>query len=400
MGRGLLPGRRLLSSVVAEAVGSGGGGGGGWAASAAGRSAAKSLGTHEVTNQAEDEGDWNAYFGDATLREGVARAGAERFEGRLSSLGASVGSRAWRAVADAANRRAPEWRSHDERGRYVGRAVYDGSYDELMGLFLEGGAAALAWRDRGPGAHAARATALYLSYQLDPGPCCPVTMTFAAAPVLEQHAPRGVAEAWLPRVTALAYDARDAPVEAKRAATVGMSMTEKQGGSDVRANRTVATRVAGDEYVLTGHKWFTSAPNSDGFLALALDPDGGPGALSCFLVPRRLPGGDANDGFRPLRLKEKLGDWSNASSEVEYLNAWAVLVGEPGRGVRTILDMVHRGAGQGRERRWPTSNRSSLGRFPLVSADFWTSDHLSERSRSEGAVSETRARGTLTLKRR
>ena len=190
------------------------------------------------------------------------------------------------------------------------------------------------------GRHTARGTLMYLMYQLECGVCCPTTMTFAAVPALA--ATPSVANHWLPLLTSRRYDGRDVPVEVKGCATVGMSMTEKQGGSDVRANTTTATPVdpsaasEGDEFVLRGHKWFTSAPMSDAFLTLAQTPEG----LSCFLVPRWLPDGSRNAGFHVMRLKDKVGDRANASSEVEYDRAWGRMVGAPGRGVRTIVEMV------------------------------------------------------------
>jgi putative acyl-CoA dehydrogenase len=212
------------------------------------------------------------------------------------------------------------------------------AYHRLLELSIGAGATALPWqRADTPGAHVARMGLMYLFNQADQGTSCPVTMTYACVPTL-RHAP-GLAARWLPGITSGVYDARFLPAPQKRGLTVGMGMTEKQGGSDVRANTTVAhplgQRGPEQPYELVGHKWFFSAPMSDVFLVLAQEEAG----LSCFLVPRFTPEGSLN-ALRLQRLKDKLGDWSNASSEVEFTGALAYLVGEPGRGVATILHMV------------------------------------------------------------
>ena len=194
------------------------------------------------------------------------------------------------------------------------------------------------WREPRPGAHVAHSAMLYLLSQVEAGVCCPLTMTYAVVPSL-RHQPEIAAE-WEPKVLATSYDPRCVPVAEKTGATFGMAMTEKQGGSDVRANTTRAHAIGaggpGGEYELTGHKWFCSAPMSDGFLTLAGTGKG----LSCFLVPRWRPDGTRNP-FLIQRLKDKLGNRSNASSEIEYQGTWARMLGEEGRGVRTILAMVH-----------------------------------------------------------
>src|SRR5690606_20491121 len=192
--------------------------------------------------------------------------------------------------------------------------------------------AGLSWARPEPGAHVARAALAYLHYQAEPGTSCPLTMTHAAVPVLRQVP---ALREWADKVAACRYDPRDVAIAAKPGVTLGMGMTVKQGGSDVRANSTVATPAPDGAYALVGHKWFMSAPMSDGFLVLAQAP----GGLSCLLLPRRLPDGQRN-AFALLRLKDKLGDWSNASSEVEFQGALAWRVGEEGRGVATILQMV------------------------------------------------------------
>ena len=324
-------------------------------------SAPSSAPTHAVTNQATPLQDYNAYS-DPAVREGVTAGGGAWATADLEALGGKVGSAAWQDVAARAQEHPPKLQTHDRFGNRVDRAVYDPSYHELMGLGVEHGVASYAWDEdnRGrAGAHVARGALMHLMYQLDAGVCCPLTMTYASVPALRNEP--ALADVWIPRVVARGYDGGDGPAERKPGATIGMSMTEKQGGSDVRVNTTVAVPVAGGgrgaAYDLVGHKWFTSAPMSDAFLTLAqIEGDG----VSCFLVPRWLPeedgGGTAsagtaadtatpphamrNAGFQLQRLKDKLGDKSNASSEVEYNGAKGYLLGDPGRGVRTIVDMV------------------------------------------------------------
>lgn len=218
----------------------------------------------------------------------------------------------------------------DTGGRRIDRVVFPEAYHRLMTLGLGAGYAALPWTDTGPGGHTARAAMVYLMSQVEPGVCCPMTMTYAAIPALRRHGNAAADLASIP-----AYDQADAPLAQKKAATIGMAMTEKQGGSDVRANRTIAEPADG-AFHLTGHKWFCSAPMSDAFLTLAQHPEG----LTCFLVPRRLPDGGLN-AIHLMRLKNKLGNRANASAEIEYHGAHAEMLGAPGDGVRTILEMVH-----------------------------------------------------------
>jgi putative acyl-CoA dehydrogenase len=232
-----------------------------------------------------------------------------------------------------AHRDRPRLRTHDRFGARIDRVEFHPNYHAILRAAIENGVAGLSWRDPSPGAHVARAALSYLHHQVEPGTSCPLTMTHAAVPALA-HAP--TLREWREKAAAPHYDPRELPIADKRGVTLGMGMTEKQGGSDVRANTTRAARLAGEgEYALTGHKWFFSAPMSDGFLVLAQAP----GGLTCFLLPRRLPDG-ARNAFTLMRLKDKLGDWSNASSEVEFQGAWAQRVGEEGRGVATILEMV------------------------------------------------------------
>ena len=209
-----------------------------------------------------------------------------------------------------------------------------------MDLGITSGVAAFAWQPENfgkPGAHVIRAALMYLMYQLDPGVCCPLTMSFAAVPALQRSEGDSYVAALIQKLTSCKYSGKDVPLLSKPGATVGMSMTEKQGGSDVRANMTEALPAnSGNAFWLIGHKWFTSAPMSDAFLTLAQTKEG----VSCFIVPRWLPDGSRNAGFTVQRLKDKIGDKSNASSEVEYRNAWGWLLGPAGRGVRTIVEMV------------------------------------------------------------
>ncbi|MEZ0470560.1 acyl-CoA dehydrogenase family protein [Luteimonas salinilitoris] len=269
---------------------------------------------------------------DRALRESVTREGGEAFCAHLADYGRRAGDEV-HALGFDANRDRPRLRTHDRFGQRIDRVEFHPNYHAVMRTAIENGVAGLSWSDPRPGAHVARAALSYLHHQVEAGSSCPLTMTHAAVPVL-RHAP-ALAE-WAQKAIAGAYDPDDAPIAGKRGVTVGMGMTEKQGGSDVRANLTRATPLMADgEYALSGHKWFFSAPMSDGFLVLAQAP----GGLSCFLLPRWRPDGTRN-AFRLMRLKDKLGDWSNASSEVEFDDAWAYRIGDEGRGVATIIEMV------------------------------------------------------------
>ena len=269
---------------------------------------------------------------DAALREAVEREGGRAFADRIAAYGALAGSELL-ALSFDAHRDRPRLRTHDRFGHRIDTVEFHPAYHAVMRSAIEHGVAGLSWAEPVPGAHVARAALSYLHYQVEPGSSCPLTMTHAAMPVL----PRAPALAdWVCAIMACRYDARDLPIADKTGITLGMGMTEKQGGSDVRANTTVATPLpGGDDYQLRGHKWFFSAPMSDGFLVLAQAP----GGVTCFLMPRRLPDGALN-GFRLMRLKDKLGDWSNASSEIELDAAFAHRVGDEGRGVATIIEMV------------------------------------------------------------
>ena len=290
--------------------------------------------THEVSNQPPPLVGYNAWTGDSVLRAAVAREGGGWIDEQAASLGDLVGSERMQLLANQANRFAPELRTHDRYGNRVDEVAYHPAYHELMQLAFTNALHSLAWTAAGPGGFVARAALNFLWNQGENGTSCPVTMTFASVQVL-RNAPE-IARVWEPKLLAPAYDPQPVPVTEKAAATVGMAMTEKQGGSDLRANQTRARRVSDDLYELRGHKWFCSAPMSDGFLTLALLD----GALTCFFVPRSLPDGTRNR-LLIQRLKDKVGNRSNASSEIEYEGTLAQLIGEPGRGIATLIEMAH-----------------------------------------------------------
>ncbi len=301
--------------------------------------------THEVTNQPPPLEGYDVFGADAALVEAVDREGAAWATTDLHALGHLAGSAEAIEWGFTANRNPPELRTHDRYGHRVDEVVYHPDYHELMRVAVGHGLHAAPWAVAQPGAHVARAAGFVTWSQVEAGHGCPISMTYSIVPALRNQP--DLAEVWEPRLVARAYDPRNAPGHEKAGAIAGMGMTEKQGGSDVRANTTRAepTGTAGDvgdadgvgrPWRLTGHKWFCSAPMSDVFLMLAQAP----GGLSCFLVPRWLPDGERNTGFRLVRLKDKLGNRSNASSEIELDGALAWLVGEEGRGVRTIIDMV------------------------------------------------------------
>ena len=293
--------------------------------------------THEVFNQSPPLVDVNLYRGDSALRDAVRRHGGGWDEEALDEQGARTGSAEVIEWGFLANAHPPRFESHDRQGRRVDIVRYHDAYHRLMEQALSLGLHARPWAEPRPGAHVTRAALYYLQAQVEAGHGCPVTMTFAAVPTLRLTP--SVAKAWLPRVLEPAYDPRNVPYTEKTAVTLGMGMTEKQGGSDVRGNTTraapLAARGPGETYALTGHKWFTSAPMCDAFFLLA-QAEGG---LSCFLAPRWRADGSKNP-IEVQRLKDKVGNVSNASSEIELRGAQAWLVGEEGRGVRSIIEMV------------------------------------------------------------
>ncbi len=293
--------------------------------------------THVVSNVASDAGDINLFRGDTALAEAMVREGAAWGVEDLDRFGALVGRADYRELGHLANRYTPELDTHDRFGHRIDLVRYHESYHRLMHTAMEHGLHASPWTDPGPGANVARAARNLLHTQVEAGHGCPVTMTFAAIPSIRMQPE--LATRFEDRILARAYDPRNLPADQKQALTVGMGMTEKQGGSDVRANSTVARPESapgpGELYALTGHKWFLSAPMCDLFLVLAQAP----GGLSCFLVPRWRPDGHKN-ALQVIRLKDKMGNRSNASSEVELRGAQGWLIGEEGRGVPTIIEMV------------------------------------------------------------
>lgn len=295
--------------------------------------------THEVLNQPGDLVNYNAYTGDAALTEAVRAFGAEWAAPRLEETGALVGSERVQQLARAANRNEPELRTHDRFGRRIDEVEFHPAYHELMELIFSSEAHSLAWTENRPGAHVARGALSYLWNQGENGICCPMGMTFASVAAL-RHDPAIAAE-WEPRIMRAGYDGRVLPPQEKPFITVGMAMTEKQGGSDLRQTQTMARPLggrtgSGAEYLITGHKWFFSVPMSDIFLTLAQTDNG----VSSFLVPGWLPDGRRNN-LRIQRLKDKCGNRSNASSEVEFDQLYAIMVGEEGRGIRNSIEMAH-----------------------------------------------------------
>lgn len=287
------------------------------------------LGTHEVFNQPEPRGARDLWATDKALRDHARASGAR--EQALARAGVRLGAADMVQAGEDARRDLPRLKMFDRAGRRVDEVEFHPGYHALMQAGLEEGYAACAW-DGAPGGHTSHAALVYFQAQVEPGVACPMTMTYAAVPAL--RADPALAATWVSRLTSGIYDPSTTPVAQKRGATMGMAMTEKQGGSDVRANTTRAAR-DGDAYRLNGHKWFCSAPMCDGFLTLAQAG----GGLTCFLVPRWLEG--ARNGIRIQRLKDKLGNQANASSEIEYVNALAFRLGEEGAGVKTIIEMVH-----------------------------------------------------------
>lgn len=293
--------------------------------------------THEVMNQPAEFAGRNLYETDLAFREAARREGGDWLDAPFSALGAAVGSERVLELGDLANRHPPELVSFDRYGRRLDEARFHPAYHELMGLAMEHRIHDIAWTAGRSGGHVGHLGLLALFTQAEAGVMCPITMTYAAVPAL--RAQPDVTAPWLEKLLGGRYDAPLRPIADKAGITVGMAMTEKQGGSDVRANSTRAYPLdggGGRAYRLVGHKWFCSAPMSDGFLTLAYADKG----LSCFLVPRITPDGERN-AIHVMRLKDKLGNKSNASSEIEYHDAYAELLGEEGQGVKVIIDMVH-----------------------------------------------------------
>ncbi len=293
--------------------------------------------THTVFNQPPPLEGVDVFSSNVPLVEGVEREGAGWVRERAAELGRLVGGEPQQSWGRLANENRPVLRTHDRYGNRIDEVEFHPAWHELMKMGVQHELHSLPWTSAGPCAHAARAGLYMTAMQAEAGFCCPITMTFAVVPALRAQ-PELAAE-WEPLVTATSYDPRLIAASEKGCAIAGMAMTEKQGGSDVRANTTTARALngggPGGEYEITGHKWFCSAPMSDFFLVLAQADEG----LSCFLLPRVLPDGSRN-AFHIQRLKDKLGNHSNASSEIELHGAWARMLGEPGRGVPAIIEMV------------------------------------------------------------
>lgn len=301
--------------------------------------------THEVFNQPAPFENINLFACDIALREALQREGASAAASRLSALGEQLGRAETLDLARQANRHPPRLVSFDRCGRRIDEIEFHPAWHRLMTLMIGVGAHSAPWQEPGEGAQVARATQYILFGQVENGAQCPVTMTYASVPALRQ-APH-IAGHWLPKILSRQYDPRALPVEQKSGALIGMGMTEKQGGSDVRSNTTRAEALDAAEgrsrfgavgdgaHRIVGHKWFFSAPQSDAHLILAQN---GAAGLSCFFLPRFLPDGSRN-AIRIQRLKDKLGNCSNASAEVEFAGAFGWLVGAAGRGISTILEM-------------------------------------------------------------
>jgi putative acyl-CoA dehydrogenase len=289
----------------------------------------------EALNQVPPLVDYNLFLSDRTLSQGLQREGGEWAFEQLTDLGRLLGADKAQRWGFEANENKPVLHTHDRYGNRRDEVVFHPSWHNLMRTSVEHRVHSLPWVENKPGAHVARAALLMMTAQNEAGHTCPISMTYSAVAAL--RAEPDLAREWEPRILSSRYDPRFAPAEEKSGVLVRMAMTEKQGGSDVRANITRAERIGSSrEYLITGHKWFCSAPMCDAFLVLAQAPKG----PSCFFMPRWTPSGEKNQ-FHIQRLKDKLGNRSNASSEVEFSGAWARLVGEEGRGVNTIIEMVH-----------------------------------------------------------
>jgi putative acyl-CoA dehydrogenase len=296
-----------------------------------------SISPDTVFNQSPPLENYNLYDSDCALKEAVSREGGAWIDADARKLGELLGKPETINLGVLANRFPPELRTHDRFGYRIDEVTYHPAYHNLMRIGIAARTHSLPWIEKRPGVHVARAALVMLRHQIDEGSSCPLTMTFAAIPSLRLQPE--LAGEWEPLALSCAYDPRSAPALKKNGILFGMAMTERQGGSDLRANTTLAEPAngggPGKEYLITGHKWFCSAPMCDAFLVLAQAPAG----LSCFLLPRWRPDGTRN-AFHLLRLKDKLGNRSNASSEVEFRGASGRLIGEEGRGIAAIMEMV------------------------------------------------------------
>lgn len=295
------------------------------------------LATHEVVNQPAPLTNINLFDSDLTLKEALSREGASWAKEKAHDFGQLMGSEHTSHLAFEANRHLPELKVFDRYGHRIDEVHYHPAYHQLMNIAIENEIHSIAWTCE-KGGHVTHTALEFMFGQIEQGVCCPITMTYAAIPAL--HHQSEVAMQWEQKILSKKYDHRFIPATEKHGFTLGMAMTEKQGGSDVRANTTQAYPInnkgAGEAYELVGHKWFCSAPMSDAFLTLANTENG----LSCFFVPRWKPDNTLNSIFIQ-RLKDKLGNRSNASAEIEYHQTYAVMIGEEGRGINTIIEMVH-----------------------------------------------------------
>jgi putative acyl-CoA dehydrogenase len=294
--------------------------------------------THDVTNQVPELQDYNLFATDVALSEGVRRERAEWHYDKLVHFGAELGRAEVIQLGELANQHLPELRTHDRVGRRIDVVDFHPCWHELLALLRRENLHALPWMQPRAGAHVARAAGYFMHAQIEAGSLCPTTMTFASIPVLQNEP--ALFAALQSKLFSCEHDPRDLPIEQKRSILIGMGMTEKQGGSDVRSNATIARPLNGQgrggAYLLTGHKWFFSAPMCDAHLVLARTDAG----LCCFFVPRWRPDGSKNTVLAQ-RLKDKLGNRSNSSSEVEFQDAYGVMVGEEGRGIPTIIEMAN-----------------------------------------------------------
>ncbi|MEW5888707.1 MAG: isovaleryl-CoA dehydrogenase [Pseudomonadota bacterium] len=290
------------------------------------------IATHEVLNQPPVLENYNLYERNIALQEATAREGAPWAHEHLRARGAELGSAEWLERGAAANKYPPTPRLFDRYGHRCDEVEFHPAWHECLAYLKGHGCDTGPWADPRPGAHVARA-ALYIMFaEIEDGSLCPTTMTYGVVPVIRRQPE--IARDWLPLLLSRDYDKRFIPASQKRGVMMGMGLTEKQGGSDVRANTTRAEPMGNGEFRIVGHKWFLSAPMCDAFLVTAQSPKG----LSCFFLPRWTPDGRRNE-LRIQRLKDKMGDKSNAGTEAEFFGAWALLVGEEGRGIPTVLEM-------------------------------------------------------------
>ncbi len=288
----------------------------------------------EVSNQPPPLEPYNLFASDRVLREAVKREQAGWADDGLTTLGLTLGKPETIQLGFDANKYTPTLRTLDRYGHRLDEVDYHPAWHELMAIALRAGLHSSPWADPKPGAHVTRAAGCYMLGQIEAGVYCPLAMTYGSVPSL-RHAP-AIAAQWLPKIFAREYDKRFRPMQEKTSALIGMGLTENQGGSDLRTNTTRATPAGDGSFRLHGHKWFMSVPMCDAFLILAQSAKG----LSCFLMPRWTPDGERN-AIHILRLKDKLGNRSNASSEVEFDGAYAQLVGEEGRGIPTVIEMAN-----------------------------------------------------------